>query len=101
MANAEYIATKREAAQRAGFMCVEAEENILRRMILRQGVAEDVVTELVQGDFADIDYGKLFGAIQSLVFSHKQVNMISVDAEMTRIHGVGGWKPETDRKSVV
>lgn len=91
----DYIATKREAAKNTGFACVEAEENILRRMILKQGVAEDVVTELTQYDFTNTEYGKLYNAIQSLVLKHMQVDMVSVDAAMTRIYGVGGWRPET------
>lgn len=91
----DYIATKREAAKNTGFACVEAEENILRRMILKQGVAEDVVTELTQHDFTNSEYGKLYNAIQSLVLKHQQVDMVSVDAAMTRIYGVGGWRPET------
>lgn len=91
----DYIATKREAAKNTGFACVEAEENILRRMILKQGVAEDVVTELTQHDFTNPEYGKLYNAIQSLVIKHQQVDMVSVDAAMTRIYGVGGWRPET------
>lgn len=95
MAENDYIQAKQDAAKNAGFTCVEAEENILRRMILRQGVAEDVVSELTQHDFSNGDYGKLFGAIQSLVINRRQVDMISVDAEMTRIHGKGGWNPES------
>lgn len=91
----DYLETKREAAKKTGFACVEAEENILRRMILRQGVAEDVVAELSQHDFSNPDHGKLFNAIQALVINHRQVDMISIDAEMTRIYGVDGWRAET------
>ena len=95
MADNDYIQTKQDAAKNAGFTCVEAEENILRRMILRQGVAEDVVNELSQHDFSDIDYGKLFSAIKALVSEHKQVSIVTVDAKMNETYGADGWKAET------
>lgn len=88
-----YNQTQYATAQKNGLTCVEAEENILRRMILRQGVAEDVVDELSQADFSNRDYGMIFNAIQALVAKQCQVDMISIDAEMTRLYGAGGWKP--------
>ena len=60
----EYVQEQLTKSQSTGFACVEAEENILRRMITRQGVAETVVTELSPRDFSSVEYGRFFRAIQ-------------------------------------
>lgn len=87
----DYVQQQLEKSSDAGFTCIEAEENILRRMIMRQGVAEDTVTELQPTDFASREYGMIFRAVQSLVSKQQAVNLISVDAEMTKLYGEGGW----------
>lgn len=81
-----------EMAQKSGFTSIEAERNVLRRMITKQGVAEDVCEKLTQGDFSNRQLGKLFGAIKSLVDGNHQVNMMATDNEMTRLYGENGWK---------
>lgn len=96
MADTNYVQGQIEASKNTGFACVEAEENILRRMITRQGCAEETVNELMQGDFTNREYGMIYGAIKSLVGSKRQVDLVSVDAEMTHIYGKNnGWKPST------
>ena len=87
----DYIQRQFQASSETGFTCVEAEENILRRMLMRKGVAEETVTELQSTDFSNPEYSKIFRAIQSLVTQQKQVNLISVDAEMSKLYGEGGW----------
>lgn len=89
----DYMRQQFEQAGDTGFTCLEAEENILRRMIMRQGAAEDVVFELSPSDFADKTHAMIYRAIQSLVSAHKQADLISIDAEMTRLYGEGGWNP--------
>lgn len=88
-----YIQEQLEKSQDAGFTCVEAEENILRRMILRQGVAEESAMDLLPQDFSDPEYGKVFRAIQSLVAKQRQIDLVSLDAEMTVLYG-DGWRPD-------
>lgn len=89
-----YVAEQLAKSKDNGFTCVEAEANILRRMILKQGVAEELAMELVPGDFSNFDYGRIFKAVQALVSRQKQVDIVSIDAEMTRLYGAN-WKPET------
>lgn len=91
----EYVQEQLAKSQSTGFACIEAEENILRRMITRQGVAETVVTELSPKDFSYLEYGRFFRAIQGLVARQKQVDLISIDAEMTRLYGASGWQPSS------
>lgn len=81
----EYVRSQLEESERAGFTCVEAEENILRRMVLQQGVADDIATELVPDDFSRKENGMIFWAIQSLVMKKQQVDLVSVDAELQRL----------------
>ena len=88
-----YIQEQLEKSQDAGFTCVEAEENILRRMILRQGVAEESAMDLLPQDFSDPEYGKVFRAIQSLVAKQRQIDLVSLDAEMTVLYG-DGWRSD-------
>ena len=88
-----YIQEQLEKSQDAGFTCVEAEENILRRMILRQGVAEESVMDLQPQDFSDPEYAKVYRAIQSLIAKQRQIDLVSLDAEMTVLYG-DGWRPD-------
>ena len=90
----EYIQTQVETAKNVGFTCVEAEENVLRRMIFRKGVAEDIASELLPQDFSRNEYGMIFRAIQSLVYQHRQVDMVSIDQECTRLYP-GKFKPSS------
>ena len=88
-----YIQEQLEKSQDAGFTCVEAEENILRRMILRQGVAEESAMDLLPQDFSDPEYAKVYRAIQSLVAKQRQIDLVSLDAEMTVLYG-DGWRSD-------
>lgn len=84
-------AVLKNEAQRAGFTSVEAERNILRRMIVKEGVAEDVVEQLTQNDFSNPQLGKLFSAMQKMVNEHRQIDPAALDAEMTHMFGKDGW----------
>ena len=84
-----YVEEQIAKSQAAGFACVEAEENILRRMVMRQGVAEDTVMELAPEDFSRREYGMIFRAIQGLVSRQRQIDLVSIDAEITRLYGDG------------
>ena len=83
----DYVSEQITASSNRGFTCPEAERNILYQMIMRQGVAEEHAIELQPGDFSNADYGKLFRAVQALVSSQSQIDMISVDAQMTKFYG--------------
>lgn len=89
-----YVQEQLQKSSATGFACVEAEENVLRRMLRDRGVAEETVTELVPGDFSNRENGMVFKAIHGLVGRQKQIDLVSVDAEMTRLYG-DQWTPET------
>lgn len=84
MPKSDYVSTEIAQSRDAGFTCVEAEKNILRRMLMRKGVAEDIAMDLSPRDFSNFEYGMVYKAIQTLVAQQRQVDLISVDQEMTR-----------------
>ena len=77
-----YIQEQLEKSQDAGFTCVEAEENILRSAM-----------DLLPQDFSDPEYAKVYRAIQSLVAKQRQIDLVSLDAEMTVLYG-DGWRSD-------
>lgn len=90
----DYVSEQITASSNRGFTSPEAEENILRRCIMRQGVAEEYAIELQPDDFSNPEYARFWRAIQSLVGRRQQVDMVSIDAEMTRLYG-NAWTPIT------
>ena len=76
----DYVSEQITASSNRGFTSPEAEENILRRCIMRQGVAEEYAIELQPDDFSNPEYSRFWRAIQSLVGRRQQVDMVSIDA---------------------
>lgn len=75
----EYVSKQIEKSGDKQFTCVDAEENILRRMLKSQDVADDVSGSLSGKDFSNVDYGRLFNAIQSVVRDGRHVDIITVE----------------------
>lgn len=84
MASENYVQEKIEESASRFFSCPEAEESIIRRMLMKRGTAEDVVDELSGKDFSDITLGRLFSAIKLVVQAGAQVDLISVDDAFSR-----------------
>lgn len=78
------ILDEMQRAGENGFSCPEAEENVLRRMLTKKGVAEDLILELQQSDFTNPTYGLIFRAIRYLVQNHRQVDMVSIDQALEK-----------------
>ena len=81
----EYITQKIEQSGDTHFTCFDAEESILRRMLKSQDVADDVSVSLSGKDFANLDYGRLFCAIQDVIRSDRHIDAITVEDAIGRL----------------
>ena len=86
----EYIQTEyvKKAIEQSGdshFTCSTAEESILRRMLKSQEVADEVSGMLSGKDFSNMDYGRLFNAIQDVLRSERHVDAITVEDSIGRL----------------
>lgn len=81
----EYVDKKIEQSGDTHFTCFDAEENILRRMLKSQEVADDVAGTLTGKDFANTDYGRLFNAIQDVLQADRHVDAITVEDSIGRL----------------
>ena len=81
----EYVQERIEQSGDAGFTCKAAEESILRRMLKAQEVAEELSSALTGKDFADVDYGRIFNAIQAVIESQRGVDVITVEEALGRL----------------
>lgn len=81
----EYVTKKIEESGDTHFTCLDAEENILRRMLKSNDVAADVCESMTGKDFSNVDYGRLFNAIQDVVRRDMQVDAITVEAAAGRM----------------
>ena len=80
----EYVNKKIEKSGDEHFTCIDAEENIIRRMLKSQEVAEDVVGALGGKDFSNMNYGRIFNAIQDVLRSGMRVDAITVEEAVGR-----------------
>ncbi len=81
----EYVDKQIEKSGDTQFTCEDAEENIIRRMLKSQEVADDVSTSLSAKDFSNMDYGRLFNAIQDVLRNDRRVDMITVEEAAARL----------------
>ena len=81
----EYVEKQIEKSGDRHFSCVDAEENIIRRMLKSDEVADDVSGELTGKDFSNADYGRIFNAIQDVVRSERHVDAITVEDSLSRL----------------
>ena len=79
MASENYVG-KIERAAETRFCSVEAEENVVRRMLKKPDEAEEAAGALTGGDFSDALLGMLFESIKQVLEDGGQVEFISVDA---------------------
>ncbi len=81
----EYVDKQIEKSGDRHFSCVDAEENIIRRMLKSDEVADDVSGALTGKDFSNADYGRIFNAIQDVVRSERHVDAITVEDSLSRL----------------
>ena len=86
----EYVKERIEQSGDAHFTCRDAEENILRRMLRAQDVAEDAAYALSGKDFSNLDYGRIFCAIQDVLRHDMQVDAITVEDAIDRLFPKNG-----------
>lgn len=89
-----YVADQLAKSANMGFSCPEAELNILRRLVMRKGAAEEYALEVQPEDFTVPEYATILKIIRRLVRHHKQVDLVSIDAEAETVCP-GTIKPET------
>lgn len=81
----EYVEKQIEKSGDTHFTCADAEESILRRMLKSHDVADDVAETLSGKDFSNVDYGRLFCAIQDVLRSDRHVDAITVEDAIGRL----------------
>lgn len=81
----EYVKTQIEQSGNTHFTCQNAEESILRRMLKSQEVADDVAGMLSGKDFSNVDYGRIFNAVQDVLRSDRHVDAITVEDSIGRL----------------
>lgn len=81
----EYVEKQIEKSGDTHFTCVVAEESILRRMLKSHNVANDVAETLSGKDFSNVDYGRLFCAIQDVLRADRHVDAITVEDAIGRL----------------
>ena len=81
----EYVSKEIEKSGDTHFTCVDAEESIIRRMLRSNDVAGDVCASLTGKDFSNVDYGRLFNAIQDVLRADKNVDAITVEDAAGRL----------------
>lgn len=81
----EYVAKQIEKSGDAHFTCQAAEESILRRMLKSHEIAGDNADALSGKDFSNVDYGRLFCAIQDVLRSDRHVDAITVEDAIGRL----------------
>ena len=81
----EYVDKQIEASGDTSFACIDAEENIIRRMLKSDEIADDTASALTGRDFANADYGRLFNAIQDVVRNERHVDTITVEEAASRL----------------
>ena len=81
----EYVEKQIEKSGDMHFTCVVAEESILRRMLKSHNVADDVAETLSGKDFSNVDYGRLFCAIQDVLRADRHVDAITVEDAIGRL----------------
>lgn len=81
----EYVNKQIEQSGDTHFVCTAAEENILRRMLKSQNIAEDVAAAMSAKDFSNLDYGRLFNAIQDVLRAERTVDAITVQDSAERL----------------
>lgn len=74
----EYVKKKLREAGEKNFTCVAAEESILRKMLQSTETSEEIANELSGTDFSNLDYGRTFNVIQTLVERHRGIDKITV-----------------------
>lgn len=73
-------------AKDTGFACVEAEGNILNRMVTQQGAAEEYAPELMPTDFSNGEYARIFKIIQLLVTHKRQVDIVTIKNGLDKMY---------------
>lgn len=81
----EYVTKQIEKSGETHFACVDAEENIIRRMLKSHDVADDTAGMLTGKDFANVDYGRIFNAIQDVLRRDMHVDAITVEDAIGRL----------------
>lgn len=89
-----YVSEQLAKSADMGFSCPEAELNILRRLVMRKGAAEEYALEVQPEDFTVPEYATILKIVRRLVRHHKQVDLVSIDAEAETVCP-GTIKPET------
>lgn len=81
----EYVNKQIEKSGETHFACIDAEENIIRRMLKSHDVADDTAGMLTGKDFANMDYGRIFNAIQDVLRHDMRVDAITVEDAIGRL----------------
>ena len=86
MADDSYVHAQIEQAAKERFSSPEAEENIIRRMLKKPDEAQAAIESLSEGDFGDVRFGQLFGAIRQVIEDGAQVDFATVDDAFTKLY---------------
>ena len=81
----EYVAKQIEKSGDTYFTCQDAEESILRRMLKSHDIASEYADALSGKDFSNVDYGRLFCAVQDVIRSDRHVDAITVEDAVGRL----------------
>ena len=85
MDGSNYVREQIEKAGSANFACVEAEENVVRRIFKQPEVGAEVALELKPIDFTNPDLAMIYKGIQSAIARKQQIDFVTVNAAMQRM----------------